>query len=379
VVSIVIPTKNAGDGFRQTLQAIRGQTGPSPELVVVDSGSSDGTPELAREFGVRTISVPPGSFNHGETRNLGLREARGDLCVLLVQDAEPTDETWLSKLTAPFSDERVVGVTGRQLPRPDADPLGRWEVEYHNRFLGETFRVQEIASWDAFLRLSVQERFRTACFDNVCSAVRRSFWEKQPFRPLTFAEDLDWGLRAVAAGARIAYNPDACVIHSHHRPPDYNLRRQFVSGKIVPKLLRVPPTDPGVRNDAEFFSLVGFLCGEVELMLAENVPDWPSARQLGQTCAANQAPWKLLLAALGLTGPPPNVKQNPMREHFYFLLSEMEAADSGSGSLVVAPLLIQALAHSIGIFAASYHNWCEANDCLSEDMRRLGSMLSQGV
>ena len=132
-VSIVIPTKDAGEGFHQTLEAIQQQRGISAELVVVDSGSSDGTPALARKYGARTISIPPESFNHGATRNLGVREASGDLCVMLVQDAVPADNNWLQNLLAPFSDERVVGVTGRQIARADADPMGRWEVAWGDR------------------------------------------------------------------------------------------------------------------------------------------------------------------------------------------------------------------------------------------------------
>ena len=77
-ISIVIPTKNAGPEFRDTLVAIRKQTLDS-EIVVVDSGSSDNTLDLARQCGAQTISIPPQSFNHGETRNLGIRTGTGEV------------------------------------------------------------------------------------------------------------------------------------------------------------------------------------------------------------------------------------------------------------------------------------------------------------
>src|SRR5689334_11328597 len=107
MVSIVIPKKNAGAEFRKILAAIRRQTRTS-EIVVVDSGSSDGTVEVAREFGAIVKSIPPESFNHGETRNDGIREAAGSLCVMLVQDAVPVGEDWLENLLSPLSDDRVV-------------------------------------------------------------------------------------------------------------------------------------------------------------------------------------------------------------------------------------------------------------------------------
>ena len=100
-ISIIIPTKNAGLEFRKTLEAIRGQTREA-EVVVVDSGSSDGTVDLARQFRARTISIPPESFNHGETRNFGIRNSTGQFCVMLVQDAIPVGETWLEELISPF-------------------------------------------------------------------------------------------------------------------------------------------------------------------------------------------------------------------------------------------------------------------------------------
>jgi rhamnosyltransferase len=99
-ISIIIPIKNAGAEFRDTLVAIRKQT-RDYEVIVVDSGSSDDTLDLALQFGARTFSIAPESFNHGETRNLGIRHATGQVCIMLVQDAVPIGETWLETLLAP--------------------------------------------------------------------------------------------------------------------------------------------------------------------------------------------------------------------------------------------------------------------------------------
>ena len=261
-ISIVIPTKNAGPKFGGTLEAIRGQTRKS-EIVIVDSGSSDGTLELAGRFGARTVSIPAESYNHGETRNLGIRHANGQLCVMLVQDAFPVGQTWLEDLIQPFTDERVVGVTGRQIPQPDSDPVGRWHVENCNRFLGTEVRVQEMESWSCFLTLSFQERLRLASFDNVCSALRRDFWQKSPFHAVSFAEDLDWGVRALAAGWRLVYDPSVRVVHSHNRSAAYHLRRSYISGRVVLKLLHIASADAGIRKDEDFLALLGLLCGEV--------------------------------------------------------------------------------------------------------------------
>jgi glycosyltransferase involved in cell wall biosynthesis len=371
-ISIIIPTKNAGPEFRDTLAAIRRQAHES-EIVVVDSGSSDGTLDIALQFRARTISIPPESFNHGETRNFGIRHSTGRFCVMLVQDAIPVGETWLEELISPFSDARVVGVTGAQVPRPDSDPVGRWQVQYRKRFLGEEMRVQELENWDHFTSLSFQERLRLVSFDNVCSALRREFWEKNPFQRLPFAEDLDWGVRAIAAGRRIVYNPSTCVIHSHSRPAAYHMRRSYLSGRIVPKLLRIEPSYVGVRNDAEFLAVLGSMCGEVRTMLTAQITDW---REFCKSCIVEQGVWKAFLFGTGLRPPPPSHKLNPMRGDFYFVLDQLAGL---AGTPDWNSVVVQALGEIAGAFAASYYNWCEARGTVSPGMRCLDERLSKGV
>ena len=237
-VSIVIPTKNAGEEFALTLEAIRSQTDIESEIIVVDSGSTDSTVELARRFGANVFEVPPESFDHGRTRNLGLSQASGEFCILLSQDAVPVGETWLSTLLEPFSDDRVAGVSACMVPREDADPMGRWETESHRELMGNFVQNYRVQPWDCFSSLTREERLRVTCFNNVCSVLRRGIWEELPFRPGSFAEDMDWAVRALAAGHGIAYNPRAQVVHSHNRPPSYHLRRHYVSSRIVPQTIQ---------------------------------------------------------------------------------------------------------------------------------------------
>jgi GT2 family glycosyltransferase len=370
-ISIIIPTKNAGPDFRETLSAIRRQTRQS-EVVVVDSGSSDGTPDVARQFQAQTISIPPESFNHGETRNFGIRNSSGRFCVMLVQDAIPVGETWLEELISPFSDARVVGVTVAQVPRPDGDPMGRWQVEYRKRFLGEKIRVEELESWEHFASLSFQERLRLVSFDNVCSALRREFWEQNPFHRLLFAEDLDWGVRAIAAGKRIVYNPSTCVIHSHSRPAAYHMRRSYLSGRIVPRILQIEPSDVGVRNDAEFLAVLGSMFGEVQTMLTAQITDW---RGFCKSCIVEPGMWKSFLFATG-PQPPPSYKVNSIRGDFYFVLEQLAAL---AGTPNWNSVMVQALGEVAGAFVASYYNWCEARGAVSRAMRNLDRSLSKGV
>src|SRR5687767_8621007 len=121
-VSIVIPTLNAGPGMEPLLAALQRQTIPAT-TIAVDSGSTDGTLERLARAGARVVPIAPDTFNHGDTRNLGLAQAAGELAVLLVQDAVPATDTWLAELIAPFAEPSVAGSYGRQQARPDASRL----------------------------------------------------------------------------------------------------------------------------------------------------------------------------------------------------------------------------------------------------------------
>ncbi len=374
-ISVVIPTKNAGAGFGEVLTALRRQTRPL-EIVVVDSGSSDETLDLAREHGARIVSITPESFNHGETRNLGIRQSKGQFCIMLVQDAVPLGDSWLEEMLSPFADERVVGVTARQVPRPDSDSVARWQCEYRSRFLGEEARIQELESWEYFETLGFQERLSLASFDNVFSALRRDFWEQCPFRTMSFAEDLDWGVRAIAAGRRLVYKPSVCVMHSHTRPAVYHLRRSYVSGRIVPRILHLPPVETSARYDEEFLGLIGSLCAEARAILSEN-RDWTEFFR-----SYDVAPSLLesFLAAFGRAAIRPGYPLNAARQNFYFVLEQILGPDSASVPRAEAgSIVVKALAEAVGAYAAAYHNWCEARHCVSDGMRRLDAALSKGV
>ena len=106
LVSIVIPTLNGGTRLRLVLEAIGRQRAGFPvEIIVVDSGSTDGSAEWLAARPLTLVQIAPDAFNHGTTRNLGIERSRGEFVVLLVQDAAPTTDTWLTALVAPLQQE----------------------------------------------------------------------------------------------------------------------------------------------------------------------------------------------------------------------------------------------------------------------------------
>ena len=131
IVTVAIPVLNGGEWLGRTLDAVSRQAlAREVELLVADSGSSDGSRERASSAGARVLELDRADFGHGATRNLLLRESRGAHVALLTQDAEPADEHWLARLLAGFEQaDDVALVYGPYLPRSDASPAVRRELE----------------------------------------------------------------------------------------------------------------------------------------------------------------------------------------------------------------------------------------------------------
>ena len=128
-ISIVILMKNGAQYLHNLVKALSRQvTQEDIEVVVVDSGSTDGSVKLLRDLcdlhGVRLelASVAPADFGHGRTRNHAIDMASGDIIAILSQDALPVSDHWLADLVRPFEDEAVAGVFGRQIARQSTRP-----------------------------------------------------------------------------------------------------------------------------------------------------------------------------------------------------------------------------------------------------------------
>jgi rhamnosyltransferase len=222
VISVVIPVKNGGADLVRCLAAIRGQdVDDEVEIVVIDSGSSDGSPALARRLGASVHEIPPSEFRHGRTRNLGASLGAGDILVFTSQDAYAANSSWLSSLVRPLADERVAGVYGRQLPHADATPPERF---FHDFLYGSVARVQRLEG-------EVEPDFRQTLFSNANSAMRRAVWQGYRFADdLVMSEDQEWSRRVLRAGYDLVYEPGAAVHHSHHYSLAGAFRRFFDSG-----------------------------------------------------------------------------------------------------------------------------------------------------
>ncbi len=232
--SVIIPTYNAGVAFKELLERLSTQeTDFDYEVLVVDSGSTDGTAELAARYGAYLHRIPSAAFNHGVTRNTGISLSRGEYVALIVQDALPLDRWWLAAMVENLDrDESIAGVYCRQIPRPESSALTRALVNGWAT-AGLERREQFLGTAGAYRKIPPKERRLLATFDNVSSCLRRSVWEKIPFEQTSFGEDLRWGARVIEAGYKLVYEPRSAVLHSHERGAVYDLRRNYVEQLVL--------------------------------------------------------------------------------------------------------------------------------------------------
>src|SRR6185436_8359026 len=125
-VSIVIPVFNEADNLSNLLPSLLSQTGFSAiEVIVVDSGSTDNSVALAKEYGVNVIQIPQKDFSHSGSRNLGAEQASQEYLLSMTADALPTSDTWLYKMYQFARSEGLAAVSCMEIPRADVDLFSR--------------------------------------------------------------------------------------------------------------------------------------------------------------------------------------------------------------------------------------------------------------
>ena len=202
-VSIVILTKNGGSIFREVVQSILvQQSNLLTELVVVDSGSNDGTLEYLQSVKCRLYRIPESVFEFGQTRDFAFEKARGNIIVSLSQDAVPYGKSWLSTLVHLIIDGADV-VQGL-IRCPKNRSYFYWEND------GLFWYTREGRSF-----FDIVGPIGLSC---VHMAVRRSVWKECRFGSVLFCEDKVFQWKLWQKGVSIVVS-EAIVEHAH----DYNL------------------------------------------------------------------------------------------------------------------------------------------------------------
>ena len=234
-VTVAIPVRNGGALLGEVLTAVQAQRVDRPlELLVADSGSTDGSRRRVRHHGASLIEVIPTQFSHGATRNRLAERASGSHIAFLTQDAVPADERWLASLLEGFDAGENVGlVFGPYRARPEASLMVRRELD---QWFSSLPTDPELGAGD-------DPDGRRWFFTDANGCISRTAWERVPFRPVKYAEDRLLARDMLAAGYAKVYRPDAAVIHSHQYRPLDQFRRSFDEwrGLLEVEAIAAPP------------------------------------------------------------------------------------------------------------------------------------------
>lgn len=196
--SIIIRTYNEEKHIGNLLSALQKQTYKDYEIIIVDSGSTDRTLEIAKKFPVTIIKIESCDFTFGYALNVGCEAAQGRYLVFVSAHVLPATNTWLSRLVASFKDDNVAMVYGRQ--KGDADSKYSEQKDF----------------WRLFSKTPVNSKVPLCYANNANAAIRRSLWEEEKFDEYLFGlEDIDWARRVIAKGLLARYEPNAPVYHLH--------------------------------------------------------------------------------------------------------------------------------------------------------------------
>ncbi|MBR4903579.1 MAG: glycosyltransferase family 2 protein [Selenomonadaceae bacterium] len=222
---LIIPTLNAGFQFKKLLEQISDQSLQTKKLIV-DSESTDGTPELAKNFGLNVLSVQKKDFNHGATRQFALEKLLPlDIAIFLTQDVLLHDNKSLEKLVKIFGEDKSVGLAyGRQLPHENATNEAKFlrAFNYPPENQLRSFDDRKIYG------------LKTAFASNSFAAYRVEALQSVGGFPnnVPLCEDMYVAAKMLMSGLKIYYSADAQVYHSHNYTAAQEFRRYVQIGKF---------------------------------------------------------------------------------------------------------------------------------------------------
>ena len=199
LVSVIIRTLNEEKHLPELLNSIKNQSSNDfdAEIVIVDSGSTDKTLDIAESYSARITFIEKENFSFGRSLNLGCEFAKGKYLVFVSGHCIPTDENWLHNLVLPLKDGVCHYTYGRQEAR---DTTKFSERQLFSKYFPENSSIP-------------QEGF--FC-NNANAALLRGEWEKNNFDDqLTGCEDMELAKRLCAKGKYIGYVAGASVFHIH--------------------------------------------------------------------------------------------------------------------------------------------------------------------
>lgn len=205
-VSVVIPTYQAEKHLPRCLPPLLNSP-LKPKILIIDSSSSDATPQIAKQFGVELLSIPKSSFNHGATREYGRKRLATDICVMVSQDAYASNNFVLEKLLTPLLKKKAALAYARQIPHAHASPIEKYARSFNYP------ATSQLRSLDDAYTLGIYTFFASNAFCAYDNALLDSIGG---FAHTMMGEDAIACARLLRQGYKVAYVAEAEVYHSHN-------------------------------------------------------------------------------------------------------------------------------------------------------------------
>jgi len=205
--SMVIRAYNESEGIGRLLAGIQQQTIKDVEIILVDSGSTDDTVDIATGYGASVVFISPEEFTFGRALNRGIAAGLGKFVIIASAHCYPVYPDWLERLLEPFKDETIALSYGKQR---GGDKNNYSEHQFFRKYFPDISQPQQGNPYS----------------HNANAAVRRSLWEQHHYNEnLTGLEDLAWSSWVKEQGYGIAYVAEAEVIHQHDEGPAQVINR----------------------------------------------------------------------------------------------------------------------------------------------------------
>jgi len=205
MVSVVIRTLNEGENLERLLKILQFQSIKN-EVIVVDSGSTDNTIEIAKKYNTTLVKCIP--FTYGKALNIGIKNSKYDYICFLSAHCYPINDNYLRTLLLNFNqDDKIGGVYSKQLPIEESNYVDK-------RNLYAIFRDEKI--------IQTKDPF----FNNASSMIKKKVWDSFKFdEEIEAWEDILWAKTIQSSGYKIVYEPGTSVHHYHIETPSSTLGR----------------------------------------------------------------------------------------------------------------------------------------------------------
>jgi len=248
-VALVVATYNGEKVIGKCLRSLLKTDYENKEIVVVDDGSTDRTPEILNEFRNRITVLQGNRSGVAGCRNLAARHSGAEFVATTDDDCEARPD-WITKAIGSFGDERVAAVTGEKIYKTTNLVSAVRSAEYRVRYRNRTREARSVECPVSVFRKSCQE-----------AVGGFSVWT------LVGGEDTDIGYKLKEAGYRIVFEPEMIVYHDPEESFRLYLKRNFRNAVSYVRVFSNRSRQQSLHDDffpwyvlcQPFFTLIFFL------------------------------------------------------------------------------------------------------------------------